>query len=73
MVLLVKLLEFWSNFTKRIRQNVFVSSEDTNTSKQLIQAMVAIQSLFTTQTQISLNKENEDHFSFLADKFNNYV
>jgi hypothetical protein len=42
-------------------------------SKQLIQAMVAIQSLFTIETQIQLNKENEDCFSFLANNFNNCV
>jgi hypothetical protein len=48
-------------------------SERSSDHDQLIQAMEAIQTLFTNKVEIEINQENEQSFSVLAEKFNSEI
>jgi hypothetical protein len=60
-------------FYQKNKTHFILLSEESNKNSQLFQAMEGIVSLFFTETQIELNIENEQAFSFLASKFNNHV
>jgi hypothetical protein len=59
------------HFYQRNCTNFVLNSKTPKENEGIIKAMECLQSLFTTEIAIELNKENEQYFSILADIFGN--